>query len=235
MTLTESAFGTTLRTLVLHSTKEYRDGHIASGMESGMQVTFDRLEDLLPQIVLDEATAERFRRVAARFTQRVREVPADAWDRPAPPEGWVARDVVRHMVEWMPSMLSAAGIELAPGPSVDEDPVGAWTSLADSLQSLLDDPEIAPQEFEMGPMGTQTVEHAISMAMLGDIVIHTWDLARATGLDESLDPRIVTEMLIGMEPMDEVLRTSGHYGPRVLVPDDSDDQTKLIAFTGRTP
>ena len=73
------------------------------------------------------------------------------------------------------------------------------------------------------------------MIVLGDVVVHTWDLARATGLDESLDADIVTEMLIGMQPMDDMLRQSGHYGPKVDVADDADDQTKLIAFTGRTP
>ena len=42
-------------------------------------------------------------------------------------------------------------------------------------------------------------------------------------------------MLEGMLPMDEALRQSGHYGPRVEVPDDADVQTKLLAFIGRTP
>jgi len=80
-----------------------------------------------------------------------------------------------------------------------------------------------------------TIEHAIGMIMFGDVLIHTWDLARAANLDETLDAAIVTEMLIGMQPMDEMLRQSGQYGPKVEVPDDADDQTKLIAFTGRTP
>ena len=40
-------------------------------------------------------------------------------------------------------------------------------------------------------------------------------------------------MLAGMQPMDEMLRQSGHFGPRVEVPTDADDQTRLIAFTGR--
>jgi hypothetical protein len=38
-----------------------------------------------------------------------------------------------------------------------------------------------------------------------------------------------------MEPMDEVLRASGHYGPRVRVPEDADEQTRLLAFIGRQP
>ena len=35
--------------------------------------------------------------------------------------------------------------------------------------------------------------------------------------------------------LDEVLRQSGQFGPRVEVPDDADEQTKLIAFIGRQP
>ena len=38
-----------------------------------------------------------------------------------------------------------------------------------------------------------------------------------------------------MEPLDDLLRSSGQYGPRVVVPDDADAQTKLLAFIGRTP
>jgi uncharacterized protein YndB with AHSA1/START domain len=47
VTLTEENGRTTLTTVVLHEKKEYRDGHINSGMEGGMQETFDRLEELL--------------------------------------------------------------------------------------------------------------------------------------------------------------------------------------------
>ena len=66
-------------------------------------------------------------------------------------------------------------------------------------------------------------------------MVHTWDLARATGLDETLDPQEVHNLLMAMEPIDEMLRQSGQFGPRVIVPEDADEQTKLIAFTGRRP
>jgi uncharacterized protein (TIGR03086 family) len=233
MTLIEHDGVTTLRTTVLHASKEYRDGHVESGMEGGMQLTFDRLDDLLDAA---DTTAERFRRVAGRFTDRTNEVPEGAWENPAPCDGWTARDVVDHLVTWVPGFLaSSAGIAIEPGPPVAFDPSGAWISLADQLQALLDDPEVASREIDGGPIGKQTVESAIGMIVVGDVLLHTWDLARATGLDESLDADIVTEMLIGMQPMDEMLRSSGHYGPKVEVADDADDQTKLIAFTGRTP
>lgn len=180
-------------------------------------------------------TAEEFRRIAGGFTDRARAVPATAWENPAPCTGWVARDVVGHMVEWMPAFLGSVGVTLPPGPAVADDPVGAWTHLADAVQALLDDPAVATREITHEHLGTQTLEHAIGSVILGDVVIHTWDLARATGLDETLDPDTVHEMLVGMEPMDEMLRSSGHYGPKVEVPADASEQTRLIAFTGRTP
>ena len=46
-TLTEDDGTTTLTVTVLHSSKENRDGHLNSGMEAGMQVVLDRLEDLV--------------------------------------------------------------------------------------------------------------------------------------------------------------------------------------------
>jgi hypothetical protein len=68
-----------------------------------------------------------------------------------------------------------------------------------------------------------------------DVFLQTWDLARATGQDEHLDPDRCAQMLEGMLPFDEALRVSGHYGPRTVVADDADAQTRLLAFIGRTP
>lgn len=38
-----------------------------------------------------------------------------------------------------------------------------------------------------------------------------------------------------MLPMDEVLRASGEYGPKVEVPADADAETRLMGFIGRDP
>ncbi|HVF76287.1 MAG TPA: TIGR03086 family metal-binding protein [Acidimicrobiales bacterium] len=180
--------------------------------------------------------ADRYRRIAATFTQRAREVPHDAWGSPAPCEGWVARDVVRHMVEWMPAFLAAAGGPALPeGPSVDDDPVGAWTTMSDGIQALLDDPAAIAREVNHPRAGSHALGNAVDMFFTGDVLVHTWDLARATGLDERLDPDEVRRMLSGIEPIDDVLRTSGHYGAKVEIPPGADDQTRLIAFTGRRP
>lgn len=178
--------------------------------------------------------ADEYREVAGLFTRRVRECPPDAWDNPAPCEGWVARDVVRHLVEWFPPFLRrGAGIELPLGPSVDTDPLAAWTTMSDGVQALLDDPATAERMLSDRNVGELPVDQAVSRFFTGDVFLHTWDLARATGQDETLDPERCAVMLAGMEPLDKVLRSSGHYGPKVPVPDDADAQTRLLAFIGR--
>ena len=64
----------------------------------------------------------------------------------------------------------------------------------------------------------------------------TWSSgSRLSSPPPDLDADVVHDMLVGMEPFDDLLRSSGHYGPRVEVPADADEQTRLIAFTGRRP
>ena len=180
--------------------------------------------------------SQEHRRVAREFTATVESTSTVAWDHPAPPEGWVARDVVRHLVEWFPAFLQGAvGITLPAAPAVDDDPVGAWRFQTEAVQALLDDTDTAEREHDFPHLGTMSLGQAIDMIYTSDVFLHRWDLARATGQDETLDPDKCAGMLEGMLPMDDALRQSGHYGPRVHVPDDADVQTKLLAFIGRTP
>lgn len=184
----------------------------------------------------DRSIADRYRTVAGQFSDVAAAVPDDRWESPAPCEGWVARDVVRHLVEWFPPFLqSGAGIELPAGPSVDDDPVAAWQEMSDGVQSVLDHPSTDEVSFSHPQAGSHPLDQAIDMFFLGDVLVHTWDLACATGQDVTLDPDEVRRMLVGSEPFDEMLRSSGHYGPKVEVPADADEQTKLIAFMGRQP
>ncbi len=160
--------------------------------------------------------AERHRRIAATFTDRVRAT--KAWDAPAPVAGWTARDVVRHLVEWFPGFLAGgAGVQLPAGPAVDDDPA--------TRGRVLSNPHI----------GDAPLDQAIDRFYTSDVFMHTWDLARATGQDERLDPQTCADLLAGMAPIEELLRSSGQFGPRVPVPDDADVQTRLLGFIGRDP
>jgi uncharacterized protein (TIGR03086 family) len=175
----------------------------------------------------------QFRIVASGFSRVAHAVPADRWDDPSPCEGWSARDVVAHMVEWMPAFLGSIGTPIAPGPDATTDPAAAWDHLAAEIQAVLDDPERAGREITHEHLGTLTVERAIGMTMTGDVLVHTWDVARATGGDETLPADLVRQQADGMEAMGDALEQSGQFGPRVTVPDDADDQTRMLALSGR--
>lgn len=178
--------------------------------------------------------ADDYRQIAGHFTDLVANVDPARWDDPAPCEGWVARDVVRHLVTWFPGFLAhGTGVELAAGPDVDTDPYAAWTAMSAQVQALLDDPASTAISYT-GPPGTYPMPQAIAQFFTSDVFLHSWDLARATGQDETLDAERCAAMLAGMEPWDEALRSSGHYGPRQPVADDADAQTRLLAFIGRT-
>lgn len=184
---------------------------------------------------MGEAAAE-FREVAGRFGEVVRAVPEGRWDDPAPVDGWTARDVVRHLVEWFPGFLAGgSSVSLPPVPSVDDDPAVAWESFAGSVQALLDDPATDDLAFTDPHTGSMPLPQAVSQFFTADVFMHTWDLATATGQDPRLDPDRCAAMLEGMAAYDDLLRSSGQYGPRVPVPDDAPAQDRLMGFIGRDP
>jgi len=183
---------------------------------------------------VDDTTADRHRRYAGAFSDRVRGT--RDWTVPAPVVGWTALDVVRHLVEWLPAFLaSGSDVRLPPGPSVDDDPVAAWQHQVDAVQAVLDDPATAGRMLSNPHIGEVPLDQAIDRFYISDVFMHTWDLARATGQDDRLDPALCADLLAGMEPIDELLRQSGQYGPKVAVPDDADVQARMLGFIGRDP
>ena len=178
--------------------------------------------------------AGRHRAIAGLFSERVRAV--DDWDVPAPVDGWAARDVVRHLVEWLPAFLAGgADVTLPAGPSVDDDPVGAWTTHAEAVQQLLDDPASGTTMLRNPHIGDLPLPQAVDQFYVSDVFLHTWDLARATGQPDRLDEELANQMFSGMQEHDEMLRASGQYGPRVDVPETADITDKLMGFIGRDP
>ena len=120
------------------------------------------------------------------------------------------------------------------GPSPEEDPVLAWPVHADAVQRLLDGSQAATR-FQHPRAGEMPLPDAIDRFYTTDVFLHTWDLARATGQAERLDPQTCADLLAEMAPIEERMRSSGHYGPPVPVPEDADVQTRLLGFIGRDP
>jgi len=180
---------------------------------------------------------ERFERAAGGFDQTIRSVPSDKWGAPSPCERWTARDVVGHVVRNYRTMATQGGGGEAPGTGtaemgVDEDPVEAWTAAYHRMQTLTRDPEALARPVP-GPGGTVPLEQAMGTLISMDTNVHKWDLARAAGVDETLDPELVQMTRQMLEPMDAMIRRDGVFGPKLDPPPGADEQTSLLYFLGR--
>ena len=176
--------------------------------------------------------AQRHAYDAARFTELVESASADDWARSSPVAEWTALDIVKHLVEWSRGLLRGAGIEL-PVRDVEADPLAAWKRPGSDIQAVLDDP--AGRVLSNPHTGDKPVDEAIDQFYTGDVWMHSWDLAKALGREPDLGQERCSAALAAMEPMEQLLRDSGQFGPAVPVGHHASPQEKLIAFIGRDP
>jgi uncharacterized protein (TIGR03086 family) len=176
--------------------------------------------------------AERYARHADQFAATVAAVPADRWEAPSPCEGWTARDVVRHVVDTHGMFLGFVGRSLPDGPSVDHDPAGAFANARGAVQADHEDDERAAAEFD-GFFGRRSFASGVDQFLAGDLVIHRWDLGTAAGLDVRLDADEIARAWRDLEVFGDAARQPGVFGPAVEPPPEADEQTRLLAYTGR--
>ncbi len=180
-----------------------------------------------------ESVTERYRRLAARVTALVRDTAPSAWANPSPCAEWTARDVVRHLVDIHGRFQALVGREPAPHPSVDDDPLGAFAAVRDQMQADLEDPARVDEEYE-GRFGRSTFGTAVDGFVCFDLVVHGWDLARATGQDETIDPRDLARVQAAVDAGAETMRANGVIGPPVEPAPGASDQDRLLNALGRT-
>jgi uncharacterized protein (TIGR03086 family) len=180
---------------------------------------------------MSHEVADRVTHLLHQFDARVQAAPADAWGNQSPCAEWKARDVVVHvgnnLKRLVAGMTGGEPSEIAP----DDDIVAVWnTTLHDFLTTL---PGADLSANVPGPMGPMPLEHLIGRFVSNDVLVHTWDLARAVGGDEELDADAVAGAYAGLKPMDAMIRRPGVFGDKIERT-DVDLQTEFLAFLGRT-
>jgi uncharacterized protein (TIGR03086 family) len=173
-----------------------------------------------------------YRRAATGTLAVASAIRPDQLGLPTPCDEWTVQEVLDHLVGGT-SYLTAAikGLEV---PRVDSG------ATADDLHEgvtvcleLLADPQALGSTCS-SPLGTEwTVAEATAGTSM-DLLVHTWDLAAATGQDVALDP-VVLEACIGMflPHMPEMGRAAGIVGPAVEVPSNASPQQLLLGAMGR--
>jgi uncharacterized protein (TIGR03086 family) len=194
--------------------------------------------------ITDAAVAEiaqRYRRRADIFDGTVAAVGTDDWSRPSPCAEWDARDVVRHVVDMHHVMLRPYGREPAPAPGADDDPLAAFRAARSEVEAILHDRELATRQTK-SPAGTMAGADMIDQVASADLVIHRWDLARATGQDDAIDPEELERMWPAFQQIPDVMRVPGAFGPGITVfgpvvevPADASLQDRALGLVGRDP
>jgi uncharacterized protein (TIGR03086 family) len=146
--------------------------------------------------------------------------------------------LTNHVVNearWVKPLLAGKTIEDV-GDSLDgdllgDDPVGAWRRARDEELAALDALPTLDQMVHVS--WGQIPASDYLMQMLLDHLIHGWDLARATGADDKLDPELVDFCLAAAKPMEEMLRGAGVYGDKLEAPEGAGPQAELLGLVGR--
>ena len=174
--------------------------------------------------------SDRYDSLAADFDVRVQGT--TDWTASTPCEGWTARDVAVHVANNLSGLAATANGHEPTSVGADDDVVGAWSSARQALHDVLLDPAKAAATVE-SPFGPMPVEQMVGRIMCADVLVHTWDLARATGQDETLNAEAVEGTYSGLKPLDAMIRQPGIFGPKVTPPAGADLQTEMLCFLGR--
>ncbi|MGO9341957.1 MAG: TIGR03086 family metal-binding protein [Acidimicrobiales bacterium] len=175
---------------------------------------------------------DRYRQVANGFDSAVRAVTPDKWEAQSPCEQWKARDVVAHVVAGHQSVIAGVRGEESKSVGTDDDPVRAWEEVSRAIDEITGDHEALAKEID-GPVGKMPAGQIIGQFVTMDLLVHTWDLARAVGANERLDENSVGRAYEALKPMDDMIRQPGVFGPKLEPPPDADVQTNFLYFLGR--
>lgn len=103
----------------------------------------------------------------------------------------------------------------------------------DELVSAWRNPAAWEGETEAG--GVQAPAAVLGRVALQEIVIHGWDLARATGQDFECDQVSQDELLALLRESASAEGVAGLFGPMVVVAEDAPTMDRIIGFSGRDP
>ena len=169
--------------------------------------------------------------VADAFSQRVSAVSAEQWDAATPCTEWTVRELVDHAVGVQARTGAAIGADVSE--DLGDDAAAGWSAMTQAIMGTLQAEGTLEKVIET-PFGERPVAEALGIPTM-DLLVHTWDLSRALGVDESLPEEIVAHAYESLQPMDGMIRGPGMFDAKIEVADDADVQTKFIAFTGRQP
>jgi uncharacterized protein (TIGR03086 family) len=172
------------------------------------------------------------------FDRTVRAVPAGAWSNPSPCEGWTAKDVLGHVIAVQAYIESLArGVDPwlnpygTPGDLAGDDPVATWSAARNTLLAAIDGPGVLEHTVQTF-RAQETIDNFLAWNVV-DTLAHTWDLARAAGLNDRLDDDLVAHAITQAAPVIQGMRQPPFFSADEVTTNDSSPTGQFLAMLGR--
>jgi uncharacterized protein (TIGR03086 family) len=178
-----------------------------------------------------DTLVERHRRACSGFGAIAHAVSDESWSAPTPCTEWTARDVVEHVIGFHDFLLLRPLGVRAHRPR--DDPAARWDATAVALFTALDADGVLDRKTEL-PGGGESTPRAMIGALTTDLLVHTWDLARAARLPAALDEELCARGYADLRAS-EFRRDPAMFGAEISVDDNASAADKLVAFYGRDP
>lgn len=182
---------------------------------------------------------ESFTRALDGFEAVLSATPSDRWLSPSPCEGWCAIDVAGHVIAGLVVIRLRATGEPLPSADPDwretagDDPLATWRAVRSTMTAALT-PDALERRIHLAFGDDVTLRWWLERYP-AELLVHTWDLAQATGQSIILPTDLVLPALETAKDLAPRGREAGFLGPERPVPDNATPQARLLSLFGRTP
>ena len=177
---------------------------------------------------------------AAEAARVVAGVPGHPMDAPTPCDDWDLRTLVNHVILW----TAYSAERRAHGESVAEDLMTKdftadpgfaqdYAAQIDRAVTAWSDP--AAWERELGVMGSGTPAADVAAMLIAEMVLHGWDIARATGQEYAGDEAVAANVLATVEAQGELFRQYQGFAAIVPVEESATVLDRALSLSGRDP
>jgi uncharacterized protein (TIGR03086 family) len=167
-------------------------------------------------------------------------VQTDQWQGPTPCSEWDVKQVANHIIGenlWAAELFNGKTIEQVgralDGDLAGDDPAAAFQQSVGIASGAVSAPGAMAATCHLSFGDYSGSDYAEQLFM--DMLIHGWDVAKATGQDTRLDQDLVAACLPIAQKLSSMFRTAGVFGEDLPVSAEADPQTKLLALLGRRP
>jgi uncharacterized protein (TIGR03086 family) len=179
---------------------------------------------------------DQLREAQGVFLEVLRNVKPEQMNLPTPDDEWDVRALINHVV--LGNIWAAENVKTgsAPRPSGgiigEREPVEAYTTSADAMMAAFDEPGALGRMVTM-PFGEMPAAGLAGFRFV-DLIVHAWDLARATDQDTNLAPDLCEAALaMSRQRMATMDRGNMPFKDEVPVAANAPAADRLAGFLGR--